>query len=737
MRTILQTAAIFSVAVFLSACQNSSLKKLAASTSNVGQTGASNVVISLASFKIASVSVGTASSASSSTSSTTGLPLTITFDKSTATSTSMMSNCTAATGSNPCVCKFVWNETNTSGGSALTFTHKAYTNVSAVQGAAIQCPTPSIWASEIADNTSVTISVEPASTNPASFSVTPYAYVKGTSSTGGDFTDSMGRSFVNILRYSCYEQRQRGMSLVNKIATQQTTTTPFSYSVGNQFCLLNYEGHVIGGSADSECAKVAPADYSAQSYYYNMYIRDSESGDANAGNAIFVCPKVTEALNQQKDGSGNPIASTQGKFWPMDSSFALSLGKTTDFSVGVVAHTKTTNVGDPTAQSSACDGTTSAPSSANSILSSCLGFAAKTNLDGTCPKLTVSKVSGTCPAGSVASGTGCAMPTYRLRRFYALYPPVYDTDGKVIPESQRIDQVYVLDRPVLDGSGNILVDANGSPYSMLGPKPCPYSFFDTFNITGAGAGYHGTNLDDATHTISWTGRNVDNIFFPYQDLGPAATGTCAATMPKVDYTNGYVTLQTYTTKQYVRPITAWAPHYEEDTGFQACAPQSNPLRDPPLHFAYNNGNMTWCAEAYPTQNDNYTKLPSGATIQTSHTVHGVTPSTACQASAVNGHGAVMTTCDRTVVNPSNGIGWAKFPLLAPETDVVNALQTDSSFGCTMTYDNNGGKASAGKSPARCCSNITLAGAGNAHLEPTAAPTTTPATYSLSCLPPAY
>jgi hypothetical protein len=207
-----------------------------------------------------------------------------------------------------------------------------------------------------------------------------------------------------------------------------------------------------------------------------------------------------------------------------------------------------------------------------------------------------------------------------------------------------------------------------------------------------------------------------------------------------------VSLTTLASKKYVRPGKSWAPHYEEDTGFQACAPQSNPLRDPPLHFAYNGNNMAWCAEVYPSQNDNSNKL-SGATIYTSHKVHNVTPGTDCASTTITGHAANDKTCDRTVVNPANGITWPKFPLLAPESDVTTALQSDASFGCTMTHDAGGATTkvnssdfSLGSTPSQgCCANASpqnLAGK-SAHLEPTPAPTTTPAVYTQSCTPPQY
>jgi hypothetical protein len=736
-KTFAQTLVILmtslSALTLTSACLNTSSNKTSLKkSSSTGTTGAGNLIINYGTFTIASIAVGSAAE-----SSTTGLPVTVTFNLANSTS-SMLDSCTSNTGSNPCLCKFSWNEINSASGNSITIAHKVFTPVTAVQRAAISCTTPLTWQTEIPDNTSVTISIVPAQGNTGQFTVTPYGYTKGQHTETATFTDSMGRSFVNVLRYSCYEQRQRGLTVMNKIGTQSVTSIgSFNYVMASQFCLRDYKGEAKGGSG---CETLPPADYSSQSYYFNMYIRDSESGDVNPGNAVFVCPKVTEALNQQRDGSGNPIPGTQGKFWPMDSSFALSLGKTSDFSVGIVAHTKTTNVNDPTAQNTSCEGTSSSPSSANSLISSCLGFAAKPNLNGTCPKLTLNKPAAGCPSGTIANGTSCTLPTYRLRRFVSTYPPIYDTDGNIIPESQRIDTVYVLDRPVLDGSGNILMDSSGSPYSMLGPKPCPFSFFDNYNVTGAGYGYFGTN------NSLWDNKNVDNIYFPYQDTGAGGTGTCSALLPSNDVSLSKVTLTTLTTKKYIRPISSWAPHYEEDTGFQACAPQSTPLRDPPLHFAMKGSKMAWCAEVYPSQNDNAARLPAGANNYTSHTMHNVTlAGVSCSTTAVAGHAGNNGTCDRTVVNPGIGIAWPKFPLLAPEADVTKALQTDASFGCTMTYDSTGGKTNSadftlGSTPSQgCCSNVAPpAGAGNsAHLEPTPAPTSTPAVYSLSCQPPRY
>jgi hypothetical protein len=733
---IAATLALLSSAGFISACTNNSLSKVASKASNMGQSGANNVIINYGTFTIASVTVGTTLANSSS-----GYPVTIAFNTSTS-GPSIANNCTANTGNAPCACKFLWNETNSTGGSTVTVSHSYFSDVTTVGSAQVGCSTPlsATWTNSIADNTSITISVVPATsgstTNPNTFTVTPYAFTKNQSNVTGNFTDSMGRSFVNILRYSCYEQRQRGVSLLNSVASQTITNiNSFNFLVSNKFCLRNAQGIVKGGD---NCASVVPAaTYSAQSYYYNMYVRDNESGDINPGNALFVCPQVTEALNQQG------TAGSQGKYWPLDSSFALSLGKTSDFSVGVVAHTKTTNSSDPTAQNSTCDSNTTTTPDANSLVSSCLGFAAKPNVNGSCPGLPVDKVSGSCPSGSFPTSTGCMMPTYRLRKYVALYPSIYDTDGNILTgEAQRLDTIYVLDRPVVDSGGNIISDSSGSPYSMLGPKPCPFSYFDSANITGAGVGYHGTN-----HS-GWDDKNVDNIFFPYQDTGSGYAGTCAAILPQLDATGTKVQLTTLTSKKYVRPGKSWAAHYEEDTSFQACAPQSNPLRDPPLHFAYNGTNMAWCAEVYPTQNDNYTKLVatglSNPIINTGHLIHNGSAASSCTTNAITGHSG-GATCERTVVNPSNGVAWMKFPVLAPEAEVTKALQSDASFGCTMTYDNSGGKVnssdfSLGKTPTQgCCANAAPpTGAGkSAHLEPYPAPTTTPAVYTPECTPPQY
>jgi hypothetical protein len=238
---------------------------------------------------------------------------------------------------------------------------------------------------------------------------------------------------------------------------------------------------------------------------------------------------------------------------------------------------------------------------------------------------------------------------------------------------------------------------------------------------------------------------------------------------------------------YIRPIQPFLTHYEEDTTFLACAPMATPFQDPPLHFVREpiSGNVSWCAESYPTQNDNLQWIDPPAPVvapspvptygsgyvsnYTSHTEKN-TSSAACAASiptipnitgvytyppstvpnAYGLHSSSTTwdsataslTCDRTVVadNASQttpSTQWARFPLLAPSSDLEDAtygIQTDSSYHCLITYDNNGGKTGTASPTDGCCNkNSVFVKTGSssgtpsaAHLEP-----------SVPCSVPAY
>ena len=307
---------------------------------------------------------------------------------------------------------------------------------------------------------------------------------------------------------------------------------------------------------------------------------------------------------------------------------------------------------------------------------------------------------------------------------------------------------------------------------MLGPKPCPYSYYDHARVVPAGGGYPAYY---ATSNAGWNGTNIDGIQLPNTD---SAT-SCSALIPLVNPAQTLVTVTTINPSnqnplyrsRYIRPVSAFAPHYEEDMSFQACAELATPLRDPPLHFAKNpvSGNVAWCAEAYPSQNDNVAyldvhQIPGGAITTdpaqpysgvvkpfTSHTSKFTTagPCTATAgvpaipagypAAGVARHLADTQTCDRTVVNPPNGVSWTRFPLLAPAADVEAALQADESYDCMVSHD-PGAKTGVLSPTGGCCGMGTgvWSGAGNpshnattAHLEPTAAPNPT------ACLMPQY
>ncbi len=662
---------------------------------------------------------------------------------------------TGSESSKRCQCVFTWSEANTESGSSIPVSRKVVTDITVVQPNLVSCNVPGVYSTEIQNGTLIKVAITPGPGNSGSFSSTTYSYVKSATQSPGSFQDYQGRSFMNILRYSCYDQRQRGMSIINKIGTTANDNTGEvqNFPIANRFCVQKLSSSGAGASGDG-CDTLPGVDYTAQSNYYNLYVRESEVGDINRGNARFTCPTVNESL-----GGGTGVGAG-GQYWPLDSSFALSLGRTGDFPIGVVANSRAAVSGDPVSSGSACDANVASNGTSNGtgLTATCLGFAARPNSDGSCPKL--------------ADSVGTLVQTYRLRRYVALYPQIFDTNGDFVREGQAVDTIYVVDRPVT-GPG-------GESFAMRGPKPCPYSYFDHKGVVNGTNGYYATN------DSGWSGKNVDGISMPNLD---SAT-SCSSMLPllntdrtvmSVTTTHATANLVASYKKVYMRPIKAWAPHYEEDTAFQACAPLANPLRDAPLHFAKNGDNVAWCAEAYPSQNNNVAKLdvhtltaddpsqPYTGLVRpfTSHVSKNST-SAACTATAVDlpsnasvanyypaagkaRHLAADTidtdknatainatrTCDRTVINPNGGLNWPRFPLLAPPANVESALSSalDKSYTCTVSWDNNGSKSGKASPTGGCCSTATdlVTGAGgvqNAHLEPGANGNT-------ACATPAY
>jgi hypothetical protein len=467
---------------------------------------------------------------------------------------------------------------------------------------------------------------------------------------------------------------------------------------------------------------------SSQSYYYNLYIRNTAVGSINAANANYRCPRVREAL----------FGGATGSYYPLDSNFALALEPVGNFNIGVEAYTKVGVQTDPNSVNTSCDpNKASTPSDGKSLVAGCLGFAAKPNTDGSCPMIRVG---------------GVLRNTYRLRKYFALYPHHFQANGKLFDPNalQPRDVIFVLDRPVTGSSDPL------KPFTMLGPKPCPFAFFDKKGVTEAGSlivapsgadipyKYNGPIpetykrfvLSDhvpayvGTNNARWNGKNVDGTHFPNVDN--LHENSCSTTMSIRDPLTDQWSVTTlnrgnlnpiYNQNVYVRPIDAWLPKYLEDTSFVACAPESSVKRDPPLHLYTNTTtlNTAYCSEVYPTQNPYISLLEPGSAYGTYHEVKPYTSHSASTCSTIDYDSLLPAPyltnapagkarksqktnelCERTIVSQSP---LPPMPLLAPEEDVRDALANDSQFECRVTYDDTGTKKDL-KSPQRCCQNIT-------------------------------
>ena len=660
----------------------------------------------------------------------------------------------AAQTGKPCNCLYTWGQLNTTSGQSVQIPRSVQTGIITVQPDAVTCPVPSVYDAEIPDGTVIKISVIAASGNADAFTVKPYNYTKNSSAIPGSFQDAQGQSFQNILRYSCYQAFQKGLNIQSKIftAVDPTTGTQANAPIGSQFCVQTAAGN---GANSAGCTTLPPPDYTAQSFYYNFFIRSSEVGDINLSNANYSCPQVQESL------AGSSTVGAQGQAWPLDSTFALSLAPTVNYPVAVEAFTELAQAGNPNAVNSPCFPSSSpsgTPTSSPGTLSTdfvlgCLGFAATPSAGGTCPYF--------------RDSNGQIRNTYRLRRYIVLYPPLFDANGASLG-SQRTDTLYVLDRPLATGSSDPTI-----PYTMKGPKPCPFSYFDNRGVTGTNAtgavttgskvvtnvnpsfgisigmvvldssgfvpaattvssvvgttvtltnAVTGTNAADnlvfslggtnpnytatngivptyaATDSSAWTGKNVDGTQFPNQDTATS----CSASMPVFSSDNSVMSVATINAantgaaqvvngipfnfkSMYIRPVRAWSPHYEEDTAFQACAPLAQPLKDPPLHFARdNNGNVSWCAEAYPSQNNDIQQIDklqlNGTLAATGHVTTGSTSIT-----TVNPTTGI--TIGNTVSDTSGFIpAGALVTAIAGTTVTINLAATGTNAADNLTFN---------------------------------------------------
>lgn len=684
-------------------------------------------------------------------------------------------SCSMAAGKT-CDCVFSWKETNASGGINTEIDRVVKTKMTNAQPHLISCTLPQAYATEVSEGTTLKINLIPTGTNSSSFTLKNATLVKTGTAFVGDFQYLQGQAFDDVLRYTCHDMTQKGLNLTNKRGAVQKhprTGQAVETLLANQFCYAQ-----AGATPSAECGKPI-FDYSAQAYYYNLYIRNTDRGNINLEAPGFKCPQVKEPIR-----AGSLSVGDQKNFYPLDATFALALKNSNDFSVGVEAYTKISNIDAGSQVSSCASGkagsaadTPGSNSGTGGLVSSCLGFAAKPSQDGTCPALKDSK-------------TGLYRNTYRLRRFIAIYPPVFEPTGKLRDENQRSDTIYVLDRPI-----NSTIADPLKPFTMRGPKPCPFAYFDARGVTCDPDDINykgGMPMYVGTGNAAWNGVNVDGTQFPNFDLDK---NSCSSAMYLLNDAKDTVTIGTIhktnpaMKRVYIRPGRAWTPHFEEDTLFQACAPQASDYRDPPLHFSKDTGtgNVAWCAEVYPSQNPNVTELDrkaggtqenpwggSGAYLGkvlpfTSHSVKNslsatctntsivsLLPSTSVYPTTSEGYhlSATVTdsfavptvaatcpnnatllsgycnlnatqTCDRTVLSKS--AQWSRYPLLARPAQVEHSIAGDSTYGCIVSYDKGNGK-SGKKSPAQgCCGNAVkvwtgFTGGDNytnraAHLEP--------------------
>ncbi len=434
-----------------------------------------------------------------------------------------------------------------------------------------------------------------------------------------------------------------------------TQTT--SEIMGSWFC-----NTVGNGYKTNNCTQNPRSGFSAQSYYRNLFIRSDKLGNINSTNQFYDCPQVYEPLKFNGGSYIYPSPTPAPNYWPLDTSFALAMDYSTDWSVGVDSGSILYKAGDPNSVTSFC--TQSAPGAAQyaginegqAVVHQCLGYAKVPKPDGTC--------------GTITDNNGGIRPLTRLRRFRVIYPPVYDASGNPLKGANPADEVYIADRLVVDHGGNLTGNMT------YGPKPCNFSWFDhegvvnrdgTFDMGsslqhGTGAGGLGVlprpsyvstinyqHLTAANQSLPLNPEsfpnpgsvNPDGVIYPDQDLNPTSALSCSATLPLIERVMGHITsLKLMTTNKTrtdyldfgtqrvylneiaVQPVTAWVPNYVEDTSFKACVPLADPYLDPPLHFYKGaSGKTEWCAEAYPTQNPywvnlNSLKKPTGTQLST-------------------------------------------------------------------------------------------------------------------------
>lgn len=530
-----------------------------------------------------------------------------------------------------CECEYTWSEFNQT--TSLPIVRKVKTKILSMDSNTITCngPSPSVYANEIGEQTEIRLKVIPKESNSVRFESETQVFFKKHSGEAPDFLDSNGRGFSNIFRYTCFEIAKKG-ELKSLLTSNQSNNGEFDGDLtanASKFCTSSDRNE---GDSRDQCKADPNLLDSSQSYYYNLY---TQQGDLRSSNNLkYICPGVAESLK------GPVSPGEQDRLWPLDTSFALAQRYSVDYPVPVEAPSVLGVEGNSNTAPTKCstgipneNGLPSQASSAdpNSISTQCIGFAKLPQPDGSCPVIKDPNLSDGDPKKY--------RRTYRLRRYIAQYPTSFKAGGKVLEQANATDTIYVLDREV-SHSGNQTL-SQPPRYTMAGPKPCNFAYYDHSGATEQSPkNIHGTRHSGrpayiATNSELWSGRSIDGVAFPNQDIFDPdpfrKKMSCSAALPVINYdASGRAQNVSIATshaqnrssvnigggksiplgKVWIRPqMDPWAPHYVEDKDFQACAPKSvdnndvPKIFDPPLHFAQNKwGNVAWCAAAYPTQN---------------------------------------------------------------------------------------------------------------------------------------
>lgn len=600
----------------------------------------------------------------------TNTELALSVDAGTSGFTPLTQYC-AVGGGLACSCQLNWKQTD------LGIDRQRKLAVTEVQAGLVKCVLPKADWDAIALGTVITLNIVPAAANGSGLNVKALGYKKGTVlTTSGDFLDSTLTPFRNIHRYTCHSKRTSPHEIVNKFLSMtnssgNTVKTLLSScfcagtSNGGAGSASNSSGGIGAACEQAECPSNIREGFSAQNYYRNFYIQSDKVGLINSTNDTYDCPRVLESIRVSATASasgGTAVPTTeQGRFYPLDTTFALSTAYSSEWSVGIRAASVLLKPNDPNtnpANLETCTGA-SLGFTENGVFPKCLGYAKRPQANGSC--------------GTIQDSNGKVRPLVRLRRYRAMLPARFSSNGAVegsgnsqSPIYPAVDEVYVADRLVINSSGLATGDL------IYGPKPCNYAWFDhegtvsrtadvDFNSnlntlrsvtalianTRARPQYVSTSrfykwgASASPPAGGWNSSlsvNPDGLIFPNEDFLGAGVGSldkssCSANLPRVSYTAGApsslsvitsyressvapIAFGTYSGAHsinpreiHLRPVDPWTPQYLEDTSFEACVPLSDPYLEPPLHFYKDNSsNYAWCAEVYPNQNPNWQEL---------------------------------------------------------------------------------------------------------------------------------